>query len=81
MKTRIEEQLAKLRDALKGDDVAAITSSTDALQQVWHEAAAALYQQASPGAETASSATEAPPEGKKPGGGDGAVDADFEVLK
>jgi molecular chaperone DnaK len=81
LKTRIEEQLAKLRDALKGDDVAAITAATDALQLVWHEAAAALYQQASPGAETASGATEAPPEGKKPGGGDGAVDADFEVLK
>ncbi len=82
LKSRIEDQLSKLREALKGDDSAAITSATEALQQAWHEAAAALYQQAGPAPGAPSGTTEAPPEGaKKPGGGDGAVDADFEVLK
>jgi molecular chaperone DnaK len=79
LKGRIEEAVTKLKDALKGEDSAAITSASEALQQVWHEAAAAMYQSASPPPPGDGGATpegEAPP--KKPGSG--AVDADFEVM-
>jgi len=76
LKGRIDEALTGLKEALKGEDAAAITSASEALQTVWHEAAAAMYQSASPPpqAEAASAGEEAPP--KKPG----AVDADFEVM-
>jgi molecular chaperone DnaK len=88
LKTKIEDAVKNVREALKGDDAAAINSATDALQQVWHEAAAAMYQQAgTPGAGGGTPPPGAGPEagagtgpdGKKRGG-DGAVDADFEVV-
>ena len=41
-------ELGTVREALKGDDVAAITAASEALQEAWHKAAAALYQQAGP---------------------------------
>jgi molecular chaperone DnaK len=78
LKGRIEEALGKLREALKGEDTAAIASTADALQAVWHEAAASLYQQA-PGAEAPQGEPQpGGPKGKD--GGSGAVDADFEVV-
>ncbi|MFN8589231.1 MAG: molecular chaperone DnaK [Candidatus Eisenbacteria bacterium] len=81
LKSKIESQITVVKDALKGEDAAALTSASEALQQAWHEAATKLYQQAGPapgagaqaGPETAS-------EPKKKTGGDGAVDADFEVV-
>jgi molecular chaperone DnaK len=80
LKSSIEAELAKLRETLKGEDVAAINAATESLQQVWHKAAAALYQAAgsTPGSPPADGDPEAPKPGKKDGGG--AVDADFEVV-
>jgi molecular chaperone DnaK len=78
LKGRIEESLGKLREALKGEDSAAITSTADAVQAVWHEAAASLYQQA-PGPDAAGPEGPAGPQ-KGKDGGSGAVDADFEVV-
>src|SRR5262249_1018470 len=77
LKGRIEEALVKLKDALKGDDSAAITAASESLQQVWHEAAASLYQTAGAGAPQDPSGAPQP-EPKK--SGSGAVDADFEVM-
>ncbi|HEY2955983.1 MAG TPA: molecular chaperone DnaK [Candidatus Eisenbacteria bacterium] len=85
LKSRIEENLGRLREALKSENASAIASATESLQQAWHEAAAALYQQAGApaGAEAAGAAAGAPgeegPKGKK-GSDGGAVDADFEVV-
>ncbi|HEY3216443.1 MAG TPA: molecular chaperone DnaK [Candidatus Eisenbacteria bacterium] len=78
----IESELSQVREALKSEDAAKITAASEALQRVWHQAAAALYQGAAgqPAAATeepASAATEGSAK-KKPG--DGAVDADFEVV-
>jgi len=52
LKSRIEDAVARVRETLKGDDAAAMTAATEALQQAWHEAAAVLYKGAagSPGA-------------------------------
>ena len=79
LKSEIETKLAAVREALKGEDAAALTGATEALQQAWHQAAASLYQQAGPppGGEAGGGPTEPPKKGK---GGDGAVDADFEVV-
>jgi molecular chaperone DnaK len=80
LKTRVEEAMSRLRDALKTEDQSAIQSATDALQQVWHEAAAALYQSTStpPGSGPAEGGGKPDDRDKK--GGGGAVDADFEVV-
>ncbi len=78
VKAEVEADLARLREALKSDDVGATDTAFQALQASWHKAAAALYQGSteSPGAGDASGGP--PPGGKKPG--DGPVDADFEVV-
>jgi molecular chaperone DnaK len=81
LKGRIEEALGRSREALKGDDAAAISGATEALQTLWHEAAAAMYQQ-SAAAAGGPEAGAPPPDGGtgKKDGGTGAVDADFEVV-
>jgi molecular chaperone DnaK len=82
LKSEIESQLSRVREALKGDDTAATESAFQALQASWHKAAAQLYQGAAAGAPRPGEAGE-PDDKKKGGGGDGggAVDADFEVVK
>jgi molecular chaperone DnaK len=82
MKAKIEAAVARVREALKGEDTAEVQSAADALEALWHEAAQAMYQAAdtagAPGANPDAAAT-GPNPNKKPGG-DGAVDADFEVV-
>jgi len=88
LRANIESELNGLREALKGEDYDRIEKASESLQKVWHQAAAQMYQSAgpAPGAESGgdpaaggSSATEEPdPKKKKPG--DGAVDADYEVM-
>ncbi len=84
LKSQIESKVTAVKDALKGEDAAAITTASEQLQQAWHQAAAALYQQAGPppgGAPGADEGGSPPPSGKdRKEGGDGAVDADFEVV-
>jgi molecular chaperone DnaK len=76
LKERVETAVREVREALKGEDAAAVRSATDRLQQVWHEAAATLYQGAS------AASPEPPPAGTtgEQKRGPGAVDADFEVV-
>jgi molecular chaperone DnaK len=79
LKSEIESKIEALKEALKGDDAATLTSASEALQQAWHQAAAKLYQQAGPA--PGAPAGEAPnPEPKKKDEGGGAVDADYEVV-
>jgi molecular chaperone DnaK len=84
LRGRIESAVAEVREALKGDDTAAVKSATDKLQQLWHEAAAALYQNAQASGGAGGTGPTGEPTGEQPGGekkrGDGAVDADFEVV-
>jgi len=83
VKSKVEGELLRLREALKGQDTAALTSATEALEQAWHAAAAALYQAADAGPRgpgggepkaESSDAKKEPPKG-------GAVDADYEVVE
>jgi molecular chaperone DnaK len=82
LKSRIEDALKQVQESLKGEDTAAMTSASEALQSAWHEAAAALYQSSAPKGDDGNpgggpaSGSEDP----KKKGGPGAVDADFEVV-
>ncbi|HUF61051.1 MAG TPA: molecular chaperone DnaK [Verrucomicrobiales bacterium] len=83
----VDEALARVKEALKGEDLAAIRSATDALQNAFQPVAAGLYQQSEPahgpGSSTASSGgSDAGPEGSsEPRQAKGnVVDADFEVV-
>jgi molecular chaperone DnaK len=80
VKSQVEEALGSTREALKGEDAAAITSAADALQQAWHQAAAALYQTTSAEGQPGAPTPETPGEQGKDKKGGGAVDADFEVV-
>jgi len=78
LKGKVEAALGRVREALKGEDNAEVQSATEALETLWHEAAQAMYQ----ATETAGGAEAGgvPGNEKKKAGGDGAVDADFEVV-
>ncbi len=80
-KSEVESKLNALKDALKGDDVAAIKSSTDELQKAFYDISAKLYQQqggqqGAPGADPNASAGS---NGRDNGGQD-YYDADYEVV-
>jgi molecular chaperone DnaK len=79
-KKAIEENIAKLEEARKGEDTAAITSAMEELMRSSHKLAEQVYKQAQP----------EQPAGEQPGPGEGAagkggkdddnvIDADFEV--
>jgi molecular chaperone DnaK len=83
-KKSVEDAIAKVREALKGDDADAIKSASDALQTKFQEISAELYKNASaqqPGPEAAAGAAgagEAPKsEAKKDAD---VVDAEFEMV-
>ncbi len=84
-KNKIEAAVNRLREAIKTDNLNEIRSATEALNQVWSEASATLYQQAGatgaqtqtgPGAGASAGATgETAGEGKEK-----VEEADFEVV-
>jgi len=82
LKARVQTELDAVREALKSEDAARIDSASESLQKVWHEAAGALYQNT--GAPGEGGEPNAPPPGAEGGEprkkGDGAVDADYEVM-
>jgi molecular chaperone DnaK len=83
-KAKVEAAVSRVKEAIKVDNGDEIKSATEALTQVWHQAAATLYQQTAaqqqaqaggPGAER--------PKGKKKeaeGADEAAVEADYEVV-
>jgi molecular chaperone DnaK len=82
-KSSLSEKIKAAREAVKLEDKRAIESATDELARAWMEAAKSLYQQAPPpgggeGGAGPEAGPQAEPPKKKPG--DGAVDADFEVV-
>jgi molecular chaperone DnaK len=82
-RSRVESALETLKKAVERNDTAEIRTASEALTQVWNEISSKLYAEASKGQ------GEAPHQGEQqPGapedkreGGDGAVDADYEVVK
>jgi molecular chaperone DnaK len=84
-RAKVEAALSRVREALKTDNSDEIKSASEGLTQVWQQAAAAMYQQASaqPGPQGGPAPKgpqqEAPPPGE--GGQEKTVDADFEVVE
>jgi molecular chaperone DnaK len=81
-KKTVEDEIAKVREALKGTDIEAVKSSYETLQTKFQEISAELYKQA------AASGAGAAPEGAEAAGGPtpeakkdaDVVDAEFEMV-
>jgi molecular chaperone DnaK len=73
----IESAIAKVREASKTDDLSAIKSATDALQQASHAMSEAMYKAAAGGAAGATASSDATPGAAE----DDAIDAEFEVKE
>jgi molecular chaperone DnaK len=81
VKSSLQERIKAARESAKSDDTRAIEAATDELAKAWMQAAQNLYQQSAPPPAEGPAAQSPPPaEGKKTKPGDGAVDADFEVM-
>jgi len=75
-KAKLEAALGRVKEALKGDNIDEIKSSTEALSQVWNEMASKMYQQAD--ASGAAGASE--PQTGEPEKDEKVEEADFEVV-
>jgi molecular chaperone DnaK len=87
VKSSIESAMSRTKTAMEGDDVNAIRSAMDELQQSSHKLAEAMYQQAA-GAGGAGGYSAAGPQAEQAGGAkssaraqDDVVDADFTEVK
>ncbi len=77
-KSKIETAIGRVKEALKGDHLDEMRSASEALQQIWQEASAEMYEQASQsGAGAGASGGGTSASGKK----EDAVDAEFEEVK
>ena len=76
-KAKVEAAVGRVKEALKRSDISEITSATEALTQVWHEAAGKMYQKT-----TSAGSTQPNPEPQKEQKKDTQepVDADYEVI-
>jgi molecular chaperone DnaK len=81
-KKEVEDAVASLREALKGDDVAAIKAAQDSLQAKFQEVSADLYKQASaaPGGAAPDPSGPSPASEGAPGKDADVVDAEFEMV-
>ncbi len=77
-KSKVEEEVAKLKKAMEGDDLAAIKQAMESLTQASHKLAELMYAQASQKQGGAESGAGGAKPGKKD---DDVVDADFEEVK
>ncbi len=85
---KVKAATDRLKEVLKSDDVNEIKSATEALQQVWHQAASQIYRQqqqtaGTPGAngsEQQHAQSQPAEEEPKKEKDDNAVDADYEVM-
>jgi molecular chaperone DnaK len=75
MKTRVDDQVVKVRQVMEGEDVEATRRETEALNQIISQIGAAAYQQAGPAA-AGSDGSQAGPETPGPEGED-VVDGEF----
>ncbi len=76
-KAKVEAAVGRVKEALKRSDISEIKSATEALTQVWHEAAGKMYQRT-----TSAGSTQPNPEPQKEQKKDTQepVDADYEVI-
>jgi molecular chaperone DnaK len=81
-KTNVESAVADLKKAMEGEDAEAIKQKSEALTQVSHKLAEAMYQQAAAeGGEQAAGGADAGQAAGAQAADDDVVDADFEEVK
>jgi molecular chaperone DnaK len=81
IKTKVEEQVTKVRGVMNSDDVESIRRETEALFQVIQQIGAAAYQQSAPGGAAPSEETPGDnPPGDNPPGGDSGSGSDGEEV-
>ena len=86
-KARVESALESLKKAVERNDPADIRSASESLTQLWNEVSSKLYADASKAGGQGAPDDGGPSAGADAGssdkkeGGDGAVDADYEVVK
>jgi molecular chaperone DnaK len=85
LKAKVEAAVERVREALKGSSDDEVKSAVEGLEAAWSDAARALYQAAGAGSGAPPPAggpevSGQPTPGAKRDPGDGAVDADFEVM-
>lgn len=80
-KAKVESEIEKVKEALKGTDIEAIKSATESLQQAFYEISAKIYQQ-NPGAQGAPGfdPNAGPNPGADAGSQDNVYDADYKVV-
>jgi len=80
-KAKIEAAIARVKEALKGDNAADIKAASDDLTAAWHLAAQTIYQQQAhaSGPQPGTPGGPSPAADSGPGGG-GSVDAEYEVV-
>jgi molecular chaperone DnaK len=81
-KSRIESEINRVKDALKGTDIQAIKSATETLTKAFYDISAKIYQN-NPGAQGGpgpNPGAGAGPQGQGPSGQDNVYDADYEVV-
>ena len=79
LKSQVEDQVAKVRQALNSDNAESIRKETEALSQVVQKVGAAAYQQSAPAGETPGPEASGP--GPQPGPeGEDVVDGEFRNL-
>jgi molecular chaperone DnaK len=76
-RAKIEAAVGRVKEALKGSDMAEIKSSAEDLQKAWHEASSRMYQQASA---QQGPQQQGPQSGASTADQDSTVDADYEVV-
>jgi len=82
-KARLESALETLKKAVERNDTDEIRTSSEALSQLWNEVSGKLYAEASKqgGPPPEGGAPKDEGDGKKKQGGDGEIEADYEVVK
>jgi molecular chaperone DnaK len=82
-KSKVEAEIAKVKEALKGTDTEKIKTETEALTQAFYDISAKIYQQ-NPGAQGGPNPGAGfgggPQGGPNPGGQDNVYDADYKVV-
>ncbi len=79
-KSEIEGVLAELKEAHKNQDIAAIDSSLEKMNQMWQAASSEMYQNTQGGADQPGGAQPGGDPGNQGGGDDEVTDVDFEEV-
>ncbi len=80
IRNKVEAAVGRVKTALKGNNTAEIQSASDALTQIWHQAASQMYQKTSQAGSGQSGSSTTDSDNEKTESKGGPVDADFEVV-